>query len=284
MKLISFTKMTGAGNDFILFDDESIELTPEKIKILCSRNYGIGADGILTIHKSQLVNFKILYYNSDGSGGALCANGARCAVKYLYEKGRIGRKTQFEFVGQIFRAEVLNEHSILQWINPPYSIKLNFKVEAAGQLFNANYVDIGSKHLIIVVDDILINTSYKQSLAKDLTQVDVNSLGKELRYHSDFAPDGLNVNFIQMIDKDQISIRTYERGVEAETLACGSGCVSSAIIAFLVKNLNKPIKVKTFGGEVLQVDFKYDEGKFTNISLIGPAKQVFEGKIDFSTI
>ncbi len=284
MSVKSFTKMTGAGNDFILFDDESLELNADKIRILCSRNYGIGADGILTIHKSKTLDFKVFYYNSDGSEGALCANGARCAVKYLYEKGKIGRTTQFEFVGQTFKTEVISDTNIRQWINSPLNIKLNFKVETPRQFFNSNYVDIGSKHLVIFVDDILINPSDIQSVVNNLALVDVNSLGRELRFHTDFAPDGLNVNFIQITDKNQLSIRTYERGVESETLACGSGCVSSAIITFLVKELETPIRIKTFGGEFLEVDFNYDGIKFTNITLTGPAKKVFEGKIDLSNI
>ena len=284
MTKINFVKMSGAGNDFILFEHDELQLSSEKIKVLCNRNFGIGADGILLIGKSEAKDFKVSYYNSDGSEGALCANGARCAVRYLYEKGEIGSKTEFEFVGQTFKAEVIGGEFIRQWINPPIKIKRNFKVKAAGQLINAGYVDLGSKHLVIFVEDILVNPATPTKHFYNLKDISVANLGRELRYHADFAPDDVNVNFIHTLDRNLLAIRTYERGVEAETLACGSGSVSSAIIAFLEKKLQLPINIQTFGGAVLEVDFDYDLNSFSGISLTGPAKKVFDGTIDLSNI
>lgn len=284
MSQINFTKMSGAGNDFILFDSDEIQLSSEEIKILCNRNFGIGADGILLIGKSDSKDFKVRYYNSDGSEGALCANGARCAVRYLHEKGKIGSKTEFEFIGQTFKAEVISGESICQWINPPIKIKRNFKVKAAGQLLNASYIDLGSKHLVIFIEDILVNPLKPNMSVKDIKDIDVKKLGRELRYHADFAPDGVNANFIQTLERNLLAIRTYERGVEAETLACGSGSVSSAIIAFLEKKLQLPIKIQTFGGAFLEVNFEYLNNKFLDIWLTGPAKRVFDGTIDLSNI
>lgn len=284
MSQINFTKMSGAGNDFILFEHDELQLSSEKIKVLCNRNFGIGADGILLIGKSDAKDFKVSYYNSDGSEGALCANGARCAVRYLYEKDKIGSKTEFEFVGQTFKAEVIGGESIRQWINPPIKIKRNFKVKAAGQLINASYIDLGSKHLLIFVEDVIVNPLNPKINFKNVKDIDIEKLGRELRYHADFAPDGVNVNFIQTLDRNLLSIRTYERGVEAETLACGSGSVSSAIIAFLEKKLQLPIKIQTYGGAFLEVNFNYLNNKFLDIWLTGPARKVFDGSIDLSNI
>lgn len=284
MSQINFTKMSGAGNDFILFEHDELQLSSEKIKVLCNRNFGIGADGILLIRKSKSKDFKVEYYNSDGSEGALCANGARCAVRYLYEKDKIGSKTEFEFVGQTFKAEVIGGESIRQWINPPIKIKRNFKVKAAGQLINASYIDLGSKHLLIFVEDVIVNPLNPKINFKNVKDIDIEKLGRELRYHADFAPDGVNVNFIQTLDRNLLSIRTYERGVEAETLACGSGSVSSAIIAFLEKKLQLPIKIQTYGGAFLEVNFNYLNNKFLDIWLTGPARKVFDGSIDLSNI
>lgn len=284
MSQINFTKMSGAGNDFILFEHDELQLSSEKIRVLCNRNFGIGADGILLIGKSDSKDFKVSYYNSDGSAGALCANGVRCAVRYLYEQGKIGSKTEFEFVGQTFKAEVIDNDSIRQQLNAPIRIKRNFKVKAAGQLLNANYIDLGSKHLVIFVEDILVDPLNPKANFKSINDIDVSNLGRELRYHTDFAPEGVNVNFIQTLDRNLLAIRTYERGVEAETLACGSGSVSSAIIAFLEKKLQLPIKIQTYGGAFLDVNFNLLINKFSDIWLTGPAKRVFDGTIDLSNI
>lgn len=283
MQKIFFKKMSGAGNDFIFLDinqNSGLALTPEKIKKLCNRRNGIGADGLITIEDLADYNYKMIYYNADGSTGSLCANGARCAIWFAEKTSRLKNGiAKFVSNGNEYSGEVLEDELVKFNLNPPKQIKYNFKIKASGQMITSNFADTGSPHVVIKISDILNDVANPVSFFQNILEFPVFNLGKEIRYSKDFKPNGTNVNFIDVKD-DVIFIRTYERGVEDETLACGTGSVAAALICHITDNLKPPITLKTFGGDQLIVNFEVENQKVKNLSLTGPAKIIFEGSID----
>jgi diaminopimelate epimerase len=281
MKEISFTKLSGAGNDFVLFDrklNPDLVLSEEKIKKICDRRFGVGADGVLVISDLDGYAFDMKYYNADGSTGSLCANGARCALKYGSVSGRVKKeKVKFRANEIEYSGLILDENKIKFFLNPPKNLNYNFKVKAANQLITASFADTGSPHLVIKINDVLENPANFSSFYKNIDDVPVFELGRELRYSPDFA-GGTNVNFIQ-VENGEIKIRTYERGVENETLACGTGSVASALISYVNDNLKPPIKLHVKSGYVLEVDFKIENQKVKELSLTGPAEIIFNGEL-----
>lgn len=286
MGKIFFTKMSGAGNDFILIDkniNPGLALTNNLIKSLCDRRNGIGADGLITILNDDENDFSMEYYNADGNIGSLCGNGARCAIKFAKETNRIkNSKAVFLSNGEKFSGEVLNDNIIKFYLNSPMKFKSDFKIKASGQLINSNFVDTGSPHVVIFIQDILKNPEDLKSFYTDINEIPVFDLGKEIRYLKDFEYEGANVNFIQLIN-DKIYIRTYERGVEDETLACGTGSAASAIVIFKNKNLKPPFSLITRGGEELIVDFNIQNETIKNLSLTGPAKIIYKGEFSINS-
>ncbi len=282
MNNILFIKLCGAGNDFVLIDKKmnaGFDLSPEFIRNVCDRRYGIGADGLLVIGDSENTDFTMEYYNSDGSLGSLCGNGARCAIKYADFSSRLKNKTAvFSCRNVSYSGVVLDDELIRFNLNAPSKIKLNFKIKAFNQLINASFADTGSPHVVIHIGEVLKDTKSAVSGYSEISKFPTEELGREIRYHKDFAPGGTNVNFIYP-DKDRIFIRTYERGVENETLACGTGSVASALIAYLNFDFKPPVKIITFGGEELVVNFNFKDGTFRDISLTGPAKITFHGEL-----
>jgi diaminopimelate epimerase len=283
MDKLFFTKMHGASNDFIFIDlkiNPAFKVTTDKVIKLCSRRNGIGADGVITIEDNADFDFKMIYYNADGSTGSLCANGARCSIKFAEITSRLRNgKARFSANGNSYSGEVVNDDLIKFNLNPPKKIKYNFKIKAFNQMITANFVDTGSPHVIIKISDVLKNSGDAKSGFTNILDMPVVSIGKEIRSNNDFKPDGTNVNFIHIVD-EIIYIRTYERGVEDETFACGTGSVAAALICFVTDNLKPPIKLKTFGGDLLLVNFEVENNKVNNLSLTGPAKVVFEGSVD----
>ena len=274
--------MHGAGNDFILFDKKinpDLELMPDIIAELCRRHTGIGADGVLLISDSTDTAFDMRYFNADGSTGSLCANGARCAIQYGYLSGRFqNRKIKFRANDVEYSGIVLEEGKVQFYLNHPGKMKQNFKIKVWNQLIPASFADTGSPHIVVKIDDVLKDPSDPSSFYNNLDEFPVYQLGREIRNHPDFAPGGTNVNFIKLED-NSIRIRSFERGVEDETLACGTGSVASALISFVKEGFNPPISVFTKSGDELIVDFKMDNMKVTEISLTGPAKVVFKGEL-----
>jgi len=212
------------------------------------------------------------YYNADGSTGSLCANGARCAVFYASETGRLKDVTA-NFVSNeaVYKAEIVKNSEVRFYLNPPKKIKYNFKIKAAGRLISAHFADTGSPHVVIDINE-------NKEVFGMLDSVQVELLGKEIRNLPEFSPDGTNVNFVDVKD-DIVHIRTYERGVEAETLACGTGSVAAALICFVNKNLTVPIQIIPKSKEKLLVNFEVENSKVRNLSLTGPAKIVFTGEM-----
>lgn len=281
MEKITFVKMSGAGNDFVVIDKNiNPAFIPSKVfvKKVCDRRNGIGADGLITIADSGDVDFNMEYFNADGSTGSLCGNGARCAIKFADLTKRIGQSnTKFLSNNTLYSGEVLNDGKIKFNFNDPKKLKLDLKIKTAGQVTNASFVDTGSPHVVIHIQDLLKNPEDKNSRYNDISDVPVFNIGREMRYLPEFAPGGTNVNFINVSD-NRIFIRTYERGVEDETLACGTGSAAAALISYFVDNLTPPAKLVTWGGDELIADFSAEGNIVRNLSLTGPAKVTFTGE------
>jgi diaminopimelate epimerase len=275
MEKIIFTKMSGAGNDFVFIDKKQnnwIQINTELIKTICDRRNGIGADGLITIEDSATHNFIMNYYNADGSTGSLCANGARCAILFASESGRL-KDNKVEFISNEveYKGELISNSEIKFYLDPPKKIKYNFKIKAGGRLLNAHFADTGSPHVVIDINE-------TDGFLTSLDSIPVEKLGREIRYLPEFSPAGTNVNFIYVKD-NVINIRTYERGVEAETFACGTGSVAAALICFVTKKLSVPVKIIPKSNEKLFVNFDVENLKVRNLSLTGPAKVLFTGEM-----
>tara|TARA_B100001939_G_scaffold84868_1_gene72501 strand:+ start:130 stop:909 length:780 start_codon:yes stop_codon:yes gene_type:complete len=256
---VNFCKYNGAGNDFIVINnlDDSLQLTESQIITLCNRNIGVGADGIILLNSSDLTDFEVLHYTSDGNLGSLCGNGSRCAVSYAYRNNIVSKKVIFEAYDGRHEAEVINDELINM------QMKLNSKIIKNDY---GIWLNTGSPHLIVETT----NTD----------DLDVKNAGKSIRYNDFFKNEGVNVNFVEKVSDNVFKIRTYERGVEDETQACGTGSTASAIcMNYLGNTTANEIKMKCQGGD-LEVKFTNSYDKFSNISLTGPAKFVFEGVIE----
>ncbi len=281
MKKILFTKMSGAGNDFVFIDQREnpgLIVDAELVKQLCNRKTGIGSDGLIFIKDNENCDFEMQYFNSDGTTDTLCGNGARCSIKFAKDTGRI-TNTSTEFISNriIYSGEVIDSEIIKFNFKSPQKIKTKFMVKAAGQLISAHYVHTGSPHVVIKINDVLEDAKKPFSNYDQILEFPVYELGKEIRNLPEFLPGGTNVNFIKIVGNSVI-IRTYERGVENETLACGSGSVAAAIIANIIDGLEPPVELITKSGEHLTVDFKKNNNIFENVSLTGPAKTIFIGE------
>lgn len=273
----SFEKMDGAGNDFIaLFPNTQpeLELTSGIIQKLCHRKHGIGADGIIVARKHPDYDFEMEYYNADGSRGSFCGNGARCTVKFAYDKGLLpSGKTKFLFGTDVYYGEVINESVVTISLTEPKDIKQSLSVVLDEKTLHGDFADTGSPHVIFNYKDIGNDA--------DFDSFDAFSLGRALRYAEEFATKGTNVNFYSLED-NFIKIRTYERGVEDETLACGTGSVAVAILAALRNYTKPPVKILTRGGFELVIDFSIDNNRINNVSLTGPVSKNFEGIFDLN--
>lgn len=271
--------MSGAGNDFVVIDkreNNNLQISTELVRNLCNRRNGIGADGLITIDDDKNSDFKMNYSNADGTTGSLCANGARCAILFASDAGILKDKsTRFISNNVEYKGEIISDSEVKFYLNPPKKIKYNFKVKAGGRLINAHYADTGSPHVVIDINE-------SEGFLLSLENVPVEQLGREIRYLPEFAPGGTNVNFIDVKEK-KIVIRTYERGVEAETLSCGTGSVAAAIIAYITHKINPPIEFLTKGNEKLFVNFEVENSRVKNLSLTGPAKIVFTGEMIINT-
>ncbi len=281
MENISFVKMSGAGNDFILFDKKNypaLKFGKEVIQKLCDRRNGIGADGIITISDNGKYDFLMEYFNADGSTGSLCGNGSRCAIKFAKITGRL-KSGDVNFIsnGKEYKGKIINEEKIKFFFNDIENLELELVIHAHNQDLKVSYLNTGSPHVIININDIL-NGEEQKPVIKDIDDVPVFEIGKEIRYLKEFSPGGTNVNFI-MIRENKVYIRTYERGVENETLACGTGAAASAVIASLKYGVTSPVSLVTRGGDELIVDFILQDNKVRGLALTGPAKIIFTGEI-----
>ena len=268
MNMVRFTKMDGAGNDFILIDNRAgnIDLDRSQIARLCDRHRGIGADGILLLERaSNHADFRMRYFNADGGEAEMCGNGARCFARFANKVAGGHQKISFETPAGLIAAELKSDLVTLQ-MTEPTDLRLSIDVRAAVQNKSVHFINSGVPHVVIPVPKI--------------ADVDVQHEGASIRHHKMFSPNGVNVNFIEKRGPNKIAIRTYERGVENETLACGTGIVASALIFAATENTSGPIQVIARGGDELHVGFQTIECSFRNVTLTGPAEFVFEGEIE----
>lgn len=266
--MLRFTKMDGAGNDFILVDNRAGEIDLERAQIarLCDRHRGIGADGVLLLENpADHADFRMRYFNADGGEAEMCGNGARCFARFANKMAGARGKISFETPAGIISAEVVGDLVTLQ-MTEPTDLRLNVPLQVGAEKKFVHSINSGVPHVIVPVAEV--------------DDVDVVRDGSALRHHEMFSPKGANVNFIQKCGTDNIAIRTYERGVEDETLACGTGVVASAIIFAATENVNGPIHVTVRGGDKLCVGFEKSDKQFRNVTLTGPAEFVFEGTIE----
>jgi diaminopimelate epimerase len=258
--LIHFYKYHGTGNDFIIIDNRTgsfNNLTKEQVNFMCDRRFGIGADGLMLLNQQKNYDFEMKYYNADGAESSMCGNGGRCLVKFANEVGIIRSRYKFIAIDGDHEGELNDDGTV--------SLKMNDVKEVKYQ-DNHFIVNTGSPHFV--------------ELANNVMKMDVYKKGHDIRYSPEFKENGINVNFVEQTDqRDRIIVRTYERGVENETLSCGTGVTASALVCWHNDNGFNTVEVQTLGGE-LSVEYDKIDDSFTNIWLNGPAVKVFEGYVE----
>ena len=260
--------MNGAGNDFVMIDNRAgeVQLKAEEIVRICDRHAGVGADGILLLEKgSNGADFRMRYYNRDGGEAEMCGNGARCFARFANKVAGAPKQISFQTPAGLIRGELDGDLVTLQ-MSDPKDLRLNVELELEGEDAKVHFINSGVPHVVVAVARVDV--------------VNVFARGRAIRRHEMFSPAGANVNFIEKRAPRKISIRTYERGVEDETLACGTGVVASALVFAATENVDGPINVTVRSGSELSVDFKRAGEKLTHVTLTGPAEFAFEGTID----
>ena len=265
--MVKFQKMNGAGNDFVLFDnrDGSIRFSATEISRICNRHRGIGADGILLVEAPETdADFRMRYYNSDGGEAEMCGNGARCFARFAHQISGSASMLRFETPAGLIDAQISGELVTLT-MSEPHDLRLNRDLKIGSGMVQIHSINTGVPHAVEFVDH--------------LERIDVNARGSQLRWHDAFQPRGTNVNFVKKLSDHVIAIRTYERGVESETLACGTGVVASALLHALVHGVQNLIQVEVRGGDTLEVAFEREGEHFHSVTLTGPADFVFSGEL-----
>jgi len=269
MTQIDFYKMSGSGNDFILIDNRDHKLNgynlPRLVTSLCRPKYSVGTDGLIIIEKSDRFDFKWQFFNADGTEAEMCGNGGRCAARLAYILGICSNRLNFETKAGIVRAEI--EEDLVKLEMPiPQGFYLNKTLDLNDEQIIFHFINTGVPHTIIFPE-------------KDLENVEVKKLGKEIRFHPHFQPSGTNVDFVEKVSENSIKIRTYERGVEDETLSCGTGAVAASLICHGLNMVISPVKVYTKSGEILEVSFMAERRRFREVFLKGEARLLYQGKL-----
>ena len=266
---ITFWKMHGASNDFLLVDDRALKFPASDkawLARIAARRTGVGCEGIILIQPSNSASFRMRFFNPDGSEVEMCGNGARCVARLAHEIGVAPADMTIDTVAGVLKATTMGDQVRLH-MTPPKDWRLNKALTVGRRKLVYSFVNSGVPHAVVVV--------------KDLAACDVRTLGSGIRYHKDFAPKGTNANFIAITGPRSLQIRTYERGVEAETLACGTGIVASALVAARQGHVKPPVSVTSASGDVLTVDFRLTKTGAANVTLLGPALHVFKGMLQY---
>lgn len=267
--MLAFTKMNGAGNDFVMVDNRAglLPLQPELIARLCDRHRGIGGDGLIAAEPAEdpAIHLKMRYFNADGGEAEMCGNGARCFSRFGARLLGITGHICFETLAGVISADLMGHRVCLQ-MSTPHGLELHKSLELTGGSLEVHSLNTGVPHAVV--------------FRTDLPGTDVHKLGAELRYHAHFAPKGTNANFANVRPDGSLVIRTYERGVEGETLACGTGVVASALIHHVLHEAPAPVLVRVKGGDILAVGFERNGNQFESVTLTGPADFVFSGTVD----
>ncbi len=266
---LSFTKMNGAGNDFVVIDNRELQtdLSNEQIAQLCDRHRGVGADGLLAVEPAENgADVKFRYYNADGGEAEMCGNGARCFARFTAKVLENGKdKLSFETIAGTLGATLIGEEVMIE-MSDPFDLEMNAPVKAEGLDFPVHNVNTGVPHAVVFV--------------QDLENTDIVASGASIRYHKHYEPNGTNANFVEVLAPDHLRVRTYERGVEGETLACGTGITACALVHHLLTGAASPVKITVEGGDDLSIGFEPGPDQtFKNVTLSGPADFVFSGEI-----
>lgn len=266
--MIEFFKMSGSGNDFILIDNRDDSLSvgnlKEFVKKVCERKTSGGADGLIIIENSDRVDFRWRFFNADGSEVEMCGNGGRCAARFAVIKGISSETLSFETVAGIIDAEVKGNVVKLR-LTEPHDLKTDYNLNIENSPYIVNSINTGVPHVVHFVDD--------------LDSYDVRGYGPLIRYHEVYQPEGTNANFVRVIDRNTLRIRTYERGVEDETLACGTGAVASALISSWKGRVESPVDVQVKSGETLTIYFEKTDNGFEKVYLEGGTSVVYQGHL-----
>ncbi len=271
---ISFVKMSGAGNDFIVIDHRESYLSKQEkselARLVCRRCFSVGADGCIFIEKSDKVDFSWDFYNSDGSVAEMCGNGARCAARFAYDKGIAGASLSFETIAGIIHAEICEDKSVRLNMTQPFGFKECQPVLLGEQERKVQFVNTGVPHAVVFAPD--ENTPVKE-------------WGPLVRFDEQFQPSGTNVNFVTKLADGTFRSRTYERGVEEETRACGTGAVASALYIVLEEMAESPVTIITSGGDELTISFDLHQGPVAeNVVMQGVARVIYEGQLTAESI
>lgn len=263
---LPFTKMNGAGNDFVVIDNRNLDrsLAKEQIARLCDRNRGIGADGLLAVEPAENgADVRFRYYNADGGEAEMCGNGARCFGRYTARLLGGDKETlTFETIAGTLTAELIGDQVRIA-MSTPFGLELDAPVPSVAPVHNLN---TGVPHAVVFVED--------------LETLDIVKEGSAIRYHEHYQPNGTNANFVGILAPDHLAVRTYERGVEDETLACGTGITACALIHHLLTGAPSPLRINVRGGDTLAIGFEPGPDQtFTGVTLTGPADFVFDGEI-----
>jgi diaminopimelate epimerase len=268
MQKIPFLKMNGSGNDFIIIDNRAElwnhVINPEFVRAVCTRKISVGADGLIFIEKSDQCDFLWRFFNSDGSQAEMCGNGGRCAAYFAVLQGFADHQLSFETMAGIIHAEVEGSRVKIQ-LSQPENMQMDIPIEIDGEALSLHSINTGVPHVIHFVEDI--------------ENVPVKRTGEKIRFHHRFQPAGTNVNFVAHGNKNMLHIRTYERGVEDETYACGTGVVAAALIALSMGKVNAPVEVMTRSREVLRVHTREFMPPFKAVYLEGGVRVVCAGEI-----
>jgi diaminopimelate epimerase len=272
---LEFAKMSGAGNTFVVIDNRAgavesalaeADLSLDGFVIrACSPLYGVGADGLILLEGSDDHDFAWRFYNADGSQANMCGNGARCAARYARLVGAAGDEVAFETGAGVVRAEIRGTE-VRVALTPPGPVGPPETFKLGGETYTGYPVDTGVPHVVIPVPQV--------------SRVDVEVLGPEVRNDPRFAPAGTNVNFVSRQEDGSLRVRTFERGVEGETMACGTGVTASALVLFTLGQASPPVTVVPLSGEALTVDFRRAGDGFADVTIVGPARVLFRGELE----
>lgn len=272
MNKIPFMKFSGAGNDFVIINnlENLVDSTDTNfVQKVCERRMSVGADGVLLVEKADgigtgSVDFRMRYFNADGGEVETCGNGARCISRFAYLNGIVTEKMRFLTNAGVYESEIVGDNVKVR-MSEPTDIRLNVPLQLKDGVHTVGFANSGVPHVVFFVED--------------LDGTDVFDMGQQTRYHADFKPAGTNANFIRIQSSERLEIRTYERGVEDETLACGTGSIASAIVSAALGKVTSPVSVKTASGVVLKIHFDMSDGEPKNVYLEGDARVIYAGEL-----
>lgn len=265
--------MAGGGNDFVMIDNRAGRIgdASDLARRICTRALSVGGDGLILIESSVRATFRMRYWNSDGSFGAFCGNGTRCAARFAFLNVIAGRKMTIETDAGIVSAEITDGAQVTLALPPPSTFRAEKPLAVGNQTVHGSFILVGVPHYVVYLKD-------------DLWSQNIVSLGSAIRHHPGLKPEGANVNFVTVRDRHSIEVRTYERGVEAETLSCGSGVVASAVTSGLFGKVQSPVSVLTRSGIGYEVSFEIRDGRAEEVRLKGDARLIYRSTVTPETL